>query len=1021
MVQLTCPDASRWEALLADAASRDEATELEAHLSSCSHCRGLLDDLAVGSSGWLRDASRLAASTDHDPALTRTLHRLLDTPVEDDHGIPPISLEFLTPSDQPGVLGTLGRYHVLAVLGRGAFGIVLKALDSDLLRPVAIKVLAPYLAPSGTARKRFLREARAAAAVSHDHIVTIHGVVEQAALPYLVMEYVTGVSLQSRLDQDGPLRPIEIARIGMQAAQGLAAAHEQGLVHRDIKPANILLENGVERVKLTDFGLARAADDARLTQSGVAAGTPLYMSPEQARGDTIDQRSDLFSLGSVLYALATGFPPFRAGSTMGVLNRITNEPPRPIRETIPDFPAGLEAIIMQLLEKDPSKRFQLAADVSFRLTAYLNNPQPEPPKEQDPPPQLERRQTQKWWHGALAMLGALLVVAVVLTFKTPKGTLIVEVDDPAVEVQLNGDELTITGAGVYEVRLKPGTYELTALKDGKQVKHEIVTIKKNGKQVVKITLEPPALPPAVPFPVPPVEKKKTIDPDGDALLDARLKSIFPDGKADRLDLMRRALREKRAGVAPVHSAKDGPVPQTHPSYPKLQSLVAEAAKAVIDPFRLDAILPEAEQLAGLILRDTEDSKAAMRLKQAGRSEGDWEQRQEKLVNDYQVLVSRLVKTETGRVLLVTGPGTDLDKFMVPLSAQETIHAKRLLVLRDQFGVLVQKAEKELDRWEKAGLEFKNRDQRFRAGLISENDYEAARLDVKQAERALKTVEDAMAAIIADVKKLADELRAPAADAPAPDPLETEFKKVMAEFDAIALRIAKDPVGRLLATIPPYMGWGDAELQNALGPDKAKVDQGRRLLTFRDLILKQARQAEDSLTLRVNLRMRMKDESPSNNVNDMELNRKAEQDLRFRTATIRGIVDDLKKLADEIDPPAKKVAADPLPADPKARLNELRSRLNSIEKVEKDLGDMTHRRKEKEAELQRIEADLKTTPVGKTADALKDKIDTAQKSLKQMSYGMDQLKSLLAEFTVSYGQKAEIVKEIDRLQKVAEGK
>src|SRR5262249_10964096 len=281
---------------------------------------------------------------------------------------------------------------------RGAFGIVLKALDTDLLRPVAIKVLAPYLASNGTARQRFLREARAAAAVSHDHVVKIHGI-ESAALPYLVMEYVTGVSLQARLDRDGPLTPRDIARIGLQAARGLEAAHAQGLVHRDIKPANILLENGVERVKLTDFGLARAADDARLTQSGVAAGTPLYMSPEQARGETVDHRSDLFSLGSVLYTLATGFPPFRAGSTIGVLNRITNDAPRPIRETIPDFPPALEAIIMQLLEKDPQKRFQLGADVSFRLTAFLSRPPSEPATvvaaadESQPPAE----EPVKWW------------------------------------------------------------------------------------------------------------------------------------------------------------------------------------------------------------------------------------------------------------------------------------------------------------------------------------------------------------------------------------------------------------------------------------------------------------------------------------------------------------------------------------------------------------------------------------------------------------------------------------------------
>src|SRR5262245_34986204 len=225
-------------------------------------------------------------------------------------------LGFLTPSNHPGSLGRLGHYEVQEVIGHGGMGIVLRAFDEKLHRVVAIKVMASSLATSGTARQRFLREARAAAAVSHDHIVTIHAVEQSGSLPYLVMQCISGASLQERIDRTGPLALHEVLRIGMQTAAGLAAAHAQGLIHRDIKPANVLLENGIERVKVTDFGLARAAADASISQTGIVAGTPQYMSPEQAQGRALDARSDLFSLGSVLYAMCTGRSPFRAETTI---------------------------------------------------------------------------------------------------------------------------------------------------------------------------------------------------------------------------------------------------------------------------------------------------------------------------------------------------------------------------------------------------------------------------------------------------------------------------------------------------------------------------------------------------------------------------------------------------------------------------------------------------------------------------------------------------------------------------------
>src|SRR5262249_12539900 len=182
--------------------------------------------------------------------------------------------DFLDPPVKPGQLGKLAHYEILEVIGRGGMGVVLKGFDQTLHRIVAVKVMAPELAVSGTARERFEREARAAAAVSHDHVVTIHAVDQAKGLPYLVMQYVQGESLQQKLDRAGPLELKEILRIGMQTADGLAAAHAQGLIHRDVKPANVLLENGVQRVKITDFGLARAVDDASVTLRGVIAGTP---------------------------------------------------------------------------------------------------------------------------------------------------------------------------------------------------------------------------------------------------------------------------------------------------------------------------------------------------------------------------------------------------------------------------------------------------------------------------------------------------------------------------------------------------------------------------------------------------------------------------------------------------------------------------------------------------------------------------------------------------------------------------
>ena len=174
---------------------------------------------------------------------------------------------------------TISHYRIITKLGQGGMGVVVRAFDVKLHRVVAIKALLPALASNGGARQRFVREAQAAAAVTHDNVISIHAVEEAGPVPYLVMQYIEGCTLQAKLDRGGPLPLREILRIGLQTAEGLAAAHRQGLSHRDIKPANILLENGIQRVKITDFGLARTVDDASLTRSGFIAGTPAFMSP----------------------------------------------------------------------------------------------------------------------------------------------------------------------------------------------------------------------------------------------------------------------------------------------------------------------------------------------------------------------------------------------------------------------------------------------------------------------------------------------------------------------------------------------------------------------------------------------------------------------------------------------------------------------------------------------------------------------------------------------------------------------
>ncbi len=489
---------------------REEA-ELQQHLDACVACRERLESTAADASVW-NEAKEFFGN--------RALHAATRGTGEDhddsNHGQYRIRqvLDSIGPTDDPESLGRIGGYEVTGVVGAGGMGVVLKAQDRSLDRIVAIKVMAPHLASSGSARKRFAREAKAAAAVLHPNVIAIHSVASEDANPYLVMPFVRGASLQKRIDSQGPLPLKDTLRIGAQIAAGLAAAHEQGLVHRDIKPANILLEEGVERVTITDFGLARAVDDASMTCSGVIAGTPQYMSPEQARGEPIDARSDLFSLGGVLYAMCTGRSPFRAETTYGVLHRIANDKPTAVCEVNTDVPVWLGHVIDRLIAKRPEDRFESAAQVAELIEGCLAHVQqpaaiPLPVGVQALAAQTQQRSSEipkpnrlKAGHQRIPPIGKLIAAAafafalffagVFIVLELNKGTLTIQSDVDDLRIRITSseqevNELQVTKAG-KSIRVAAGQYtvEVVGETDDLTIENGHVTLHRADTEVVRI-------------------------------------------------------------------------------------------------------------------------------------------------------------------------------------------------------------------------------------------------------------------------------------------------------------------------------------------------------------------------------------------------------------------------------------------------------------------------------------------------------------------------------------------------------
>jgi predicted Ser/Thr protein kinase len=530
-----CPDRDTLHRLLLGQVAGPEGEQLAVHLEECGACCASAQNLVAEDT--LSEAARVTAGIGDDPEgeLVRTLiarlRRLAPfdgessseaTAAEPGSVAPPLpaaeeTYSFLAPAQEPGELGRLGGYRVLEVLGQGGMGMVFRAQDVQLQRSVALKVMKPSMAATPRARQRFLREAQAMAALKSDHVVTVYQVGEEGSVPFLAMEFLQGETLDQWLRRDEKPSIAQVLRLACEVTQGLAAAHEQGLIHRDVKPPNIWLETPTGRAKLLDFGVARAAgEDVQLTQSGALVGTPSYMAPEQARGDQLDSRADLFALGVVLYRLCTGRLPFQGKTTMGILTSLALDKPQPVAELSPQTPPAFAALIMDLLAKDPTQRPESAQAVLARLTtiqsqlaAGLPGPAAEAGLDQTdvglcplpaPPSPLVRRAPRGRHWLPLALAAAVLVPVLgpaiyfaptILRIATNKGELVVEVDDPDVEVRVKQGTVVIERAGSNQwiVAAGDGVVEVTDKQSGDTLAVREFTLRRGGKEVVRVQVK----------------------------------------------------------------------------------------------------------------------------------------------------------------------------------------------------------------------------------------------------------------------------------------------------------------------------------------------------------------------------------------------------------------------------------------------------------------------------------------------------------------------------------------------------
>ncbi|MFH0965578.1 MAG: bifunctional serine/threonine-protein kinase/formylglycine-generating enzyme family protein [Planctomycetota bacterium] len=392
-----CPSKELLRRLVTGEHTEEELEQLAAHLGTCQSCRKAVEDIG-GDLGALR-----RPPPDKDAPSERQ-KQTLEIQADKKPGVVlPQGIVLDAPRDSK-YLGRLDEYDVERVIGAGGMGVVVKAYQESLNRSVAIKIMNPTLAQNAVARRRFLDEARHAAELGHDNIVTIHAVSATSERPYIVMSYVKGMSLAELIEAEAPLAPEKAARIARQMLSGLGHAHARRKVHRDIKPANIMLENHIEKVKITDFGIAVSVGQViRHSEPGQVLGTPAYMSPEQAAGELdVDARSDLFSVGTILYEMLTGLLPFNATSAYERMHKVMEVDPAPVRSLSPSVPDKLSRIVERAMQKDIHARYQTAGDFEQDLSHFLG----------EAPPKRKRSKPHKW----VVTVVVIAAIAVVLLF-----------------------------------------------------------------------------------------------------------------------------------------------------------------------------------------------------------------------------------------------------------------------------------------------------------------------------------------------------------------------------------------------------------------------------------------------------------------------------------------------------------------------------------------------------------------------------------------------------------------------------